>query len=80
VLGDTAFDAESVQEACADRHYDWITPVNSERVLAGRKPRPKVRSLVSGFGPANSIPSGSFRARANWRSTAASRATGSGRK
>jgi hypothetical protein len=51
VLGDTAFDAESVREACADRHYDWITPVNAERVLAGRKPRPKVRSLVSGLRP-----------------------------
>ena len=33
-----------------------------------------------GFGPTNSIPSGSFRARANWRCTAASRAIGSGRK
>ena len=51
VLGDTAFDAESVREACADRHYDWITPVNAERVLAGRKPRPQVRSLVSGLRP-----------------------------
>ena len=51
VLGDTAFDAESVREACAERHYDWITPVNAERVLAGRKPRPKVRSLVSGLRP-----------------------------
>jgi hypothetical protein len=51
VLGDTAFDAESVQQVCDDRHYDWITPVNAERVLAGRKPRPKVRSLVSGLRP-----------------------------
>jgi hypothetical protein len=33
-----------------------------------------------GFGPANSIPSGSFRVRANGRCTAASPATGSGRK
>jgi hypothetical protein len=51
VLGDTAFDAESVQDACDARHYDWVTPVNAERVLAGRKPRPKVRSLVSGLRP-----------------------------
>ncbi len=51
VLGVTAFDAESVREACDARQYDWITPVNAERVLAGRKPRPKVRSLVSGLRP-----------------------------
>jgi hypothetical protein len=51
VLGDTAFEAASVQEVCAERHYTWITPVNAERVLAGRKPRPKVTSLVSGLRP-----------------------------
>ena len=31
--------------------YAALTPVNAERVLAGRKPRPKVRSLVSGLRP-----------------------------
>jgi IS4 transposase len=46
VLGDTAYEAESVQRACADRGWQWITPSNSERVLAGPKPRPKVRSLL----------------------------------
>jgi hypothetical protein len=46
VLGDTAYEAESVQRACDERNYDWITPCNSERVLAGPKPRPKVRSLL----------------------------------
>jgi DDE family transposase len=46
VLGDTAYDAEAVREACADRDYDWIFPCNPERVLAGAKPRPKVRSLL----------------------------------
>jgi hypothetical protein len=51
VLGDTAFDAETIRDACKDRGYSWITPVNSERVLAGAKPRPKVSSLVSGFKP-----------------------------
>ena len=47
VLGDTAFDAKVIREACAERHYTWIVPLNSERVLAGAKPRPKVRTLVS---------------------------------
>jgi hypothetical protein len=47
VLGDTAYDAEVVREACADRGYDWIFPCNPERVLAGPKgKRPKVRSLL----------------------------------
>ncbi len=42
VLGDTAFDAEVIREACDKRHYKWIVPMNPERVLAGPKPRPKV--------------------------------------
>ena len=46
VLGDTAYDAEVVRAACADRGYDWIFPCNRERVLAGPKPRPKVRSRL----------------------------------
>ena len=47
VLGDTAYDAEVVREACADRGYDWIFPCNPERVLAGpRGKRPQVRSLL----------------------------------
>jgi hypothetical protein len=46
VLGDTAYDAEVVREACAARGYEWIFPSNPERVLAGGKPRPKVRSLL----------------------------------
>jgi hypothetical protein len=46
VLGDTAFDAESIRSACAERKYTWIVPVNPERVLAGEKPRPKVSSLT----------------------------------
>jgi hypothetical protein len=45
VLGDTAYDAKVVREACQDRGYTWIFPCNPERVLAGPKPRPKVRSL-----------------------------------
>jgi hypothetical protein len=47
VLGDTAFDAKFIREACEECHYTWIVPLNPERVLAGAKPRPKVRTLVS---------------------------------
>ena len=47
VLGDTAYDAEAVRDACRDRGYSWIFPCNPERVLAGPKgKRPKVRSLL----------------------------------
>lgn len=47
VLGDTAYDAEVVRDACRDRGYSWIFPCNPERVLAGPKGhRPKVRSLL----------------------------------
>lgn len=49
VLGDTAFDAATIRQACQQREFSWITPVNPERVLTGPKPRPKVSSLVSGF-------------------------------
>lgn len=45
VLGDTAYDAKVVRQACQDRGYTWIFPCNPERVLAGPKPRPQVRSL-----------------------------------
>jgi Transposase DDE domain len=47
VLGDTAYEAGVVRDACRDRHYSWIFPCNPERVLAGPKgERPKVRSLL----------------------------------
>jgi hypothetical protein len=46
VVGDTAFDAKVVRQACAQRNFQWITPVNPERVLAGPQPRPQVRSLL----------------------------------
>lgn len=49
VMGDTAFDAEVIREACDQRHYKWIVPMNPERVLAGPKPRPKVWSLAKGL-------------------------------
>lgn len=56
VLGDTAFDAETIRQACEQRKFSWITPVNTERVLTGPKPRPKVSSLVSGFQPSQFQP------------------------
>lgn len=47
VLGDTAFDAESIRHACAERGFKWIVPINPERVLAGPQgKRPKVWSLA----------------------------------
>jgi hypothetical protein len=46
VLGDTAYDAAVVREACEQRGWKWITPVNPERVIEGDKPRPKVSSRL----------------------------------
>ena len=47
VIGDTAYDAKVVQEACAERGYIWIMPANPERVYAGSPgQRPKVRSRL----------------------------------
>jgi hypothetical protein len=45
VLGDTAFEAEAIRGACAARGFCWVVPVNPERVPAGGRPRPGVRSL-----------------------------------
>ena len=50
VIGDTAFDAASIRSACQARGFSWITPVNPQRVLAGEKPRPNVRSLLRNVG------------------------------
>lgn len=47
VLGDTAYDAKVVRDACDDRNYQWIVPANPERVYDGPKGRrPKVRSRL----------------------------------
>lgn len=35
VIGDTAYDAKVVQEACAERDYHWLMPANPERVFQG---------------------------------------------
>jgi hypothetical protein len=47
VLGDTAFDADTIRDACSERSFNWIVPINPERVVAGPKgQRPKVWSLA----------------------------------
>jgi hypothetical protein len=48
VLGDTAYDAEVVRQACDEKGYIWIFPANSERVYEGPKGnRPKLRSRLA---------------------------------
>jgi hypothetical protein len=61
VLGDTSYDAAVVREACNQRDFTWIVPVNPERVLASNKPRPKVSSRLldltaRSFSPVRFIP------------------------
>jgi hypothetical protein len=47
VLGDTAYDAQVVRDACQHRGYDWIFPANPERVYEGPTGnRPKLRSRL----------------------------------
>jgi hypothetical protein len=47
VLADTAYDAEVVQQACAERGYIWIVPANPERVYQGQQgQRLKLRSRL----------------------------------
>lgn len=47
VLGDTAYDAQVVRDACDEREYTWIFPANPERVYEGPQgSRPKLRSRL----------------------------------
>jgi hypothetical protein len=47
VLGDTAYEARVVQEACEARGYLWIFPANPERVYEGSQgQRPPVRTRL----------------------------------
>jgi hypothetical protein len=47
VLGDTAYDAKVVRNACDQRGYTWIFPANPERVYEGPTgQRPKLRSRL----------------------------------
>jgi len=49
VLGDTAFEAKQIRAACHERGFDWITPANPERVLAGPKPRVPLKEVSNAF-------------------------------
>jgi DDE family transposase len=50
VVGDAAFDAEDILEACARRKCMWIVPMNSDRRLVSQdRPRPQVMSLADGL-------------------------------
>jgi len=47
VIGDTAYDAEVIRDACDARGYVWIFPANPERVYEGTKGRrPQLRSRL----------------------------------
>jgi hypothetical protein len=47
VIGDTAYDAQVVREACDEKGYTWIFPANPERVYEGPTGhRPKLRSRL----------------------------------
>jgi len=47
VIGDTAYDAEVVRDACDEKGYFWIFPANPERVYEGPTGhRPKLRSRL----------------------------------
>jgi hypothetical protein len=46
VVGDTAFEAKQIRQACRRRDWQWVVPLNPERRLAGKQgQRPQVRSL-----------------------------------
>jgi hypothetical protein len=47
VLGDTAYEAKVVEEACEEKGYTWVFPANPERVYEGATgQRPKLRSRL----------------------------------
>jgi hypothetical protein len=56
VAGDTAFEAESIRRASEARGWGWVMPLNPERVLAGEKPRRKVRSLLDDLSVLSFVP------------------------
>ena len=53
VVGDTAFEAKQVRKACSKRGWSWVVPLNPERRLAGKAPRPQVRSLYQSLSAAD---------------------------
>ena len=47
VVGDTAFDAKVIRQACDQRGYQWIVPCNANRVFNSRRSqRPRVSSRL----------------------------------
>lgn len=63
VLGDTAYDAKVVRDACEVRNYQWIFPANAERVYEGPKgARRKLRSRLKDW---TSLSLGTIRLRAS---------------
>jgi hypothetical protein len=49
VVGDTAFEAKQIRAACKTRGFDWLTPANPERVLAGKTPRRRLDKVPEDF-------------------------------
>ena len=49
VLGDTAFEAKQIRAAREARGFDWVTPANPERVLAGKKGRTRLSGRSETF-------------------------------
>lgn len=47
VVGDTAYESAAIRQACAERHFYWIMPLNPERVLEGPRPRDKVACRIA---------------------------------
>jgi hypothetical protein len=43
VLGEAAFEARPIRAACKQRGFDWITPANPERMLAGQRERKRLK-------------------------------------
>ncbi|MFO1064053.1 MAG: transposase [Pirellulales bacterium] len=63
VLGDTAYDAQVVRQACEELGYTWIVPANPERVYEGPKGRrPQLRSRLQDW---KSLPLSTIRLRAS---------------
>lgn len=63
VLGDTAYESEVVEKACAEKGYTWVFPANPERVYEGPTgQRAKLRSRLKDW---KSLPLKTIRLRAS---------------
>jgi hypothetical protein len=56
VLGDTAYEARQIRAACSARGFDWVTPANPERVLAGKKGRKRLRDHLTHLSAESATP------------------------